>query len=53
MDDASNNNTLMGAQESQCQDAGIKFSASAAHMQCMPHTIYLAAITAGTRWCFP
>lgn len=44
MDNASNNDTLMEALESQCQSAGIEFSASAARMRCMPHTIHLAAI---------
>ena len=34
----------MEALESQCQGAGIEFSASAACMRCMPHTIHLAAI---------
>jgi hypothetical protein len=44
MDNASNNDTLMEALESRCRDAGIKSSASAARMRCMPHTIHLAAI---------
>src|ERR1700679_2740388 len=44
MDNASNNNTLMTSLESRCQQRGISFSAQDAHMQCMPHTIHLAAI---------
>ncbi|KAF8233897.1 hypothetical protein L208DRAFT_1264455, partial [Tricholoma matsutake] len=44
MDNASNNDMLMEALESLCQGAGITFSASVACMQCMPHTIHLAAI---------
>ncbi|KAF8817342.1 hypothetical protein BYT27DRAFT_7075321, partial [Phlegmacium glaucopus] len=44
MDNASNNDTLMEALESRCEGAGIEFSASAARMRCMPHTIHLAAI---------
>ncbi|KAF8798661.1 hypothetical protein BYT27DRAFT_7122774 [Phlegmacium glaucopus] len=44
MDNASNNDMLMEALESRCHDAGIEFSAAAARMQCMPHTIHLAAI---------
>lgn len=44
MDNASNNDTLMEALETRCHNAGIEFSASAAHIQCIPHTIHLAAI---------
>ena len=44
MDNASNNDTLMEALESRCLNAGIEFSASAARMRCIPHTIHLAAI---------
>jgi hypothetical protein len=44
MDNASNNNTLMTSLESRCQQRGISFSAQDARMQCMPHTIHLAAI---------
>jgi len=44
MDNASNNDTMMEALESQCREAGIKFSAQKSRMRCMPHTIHLAAI---------
>ena len=44
MDNASNNDTMMEAIESQCHEAGIKFSAKKSRMRCMPHTIHLAAI---------
>jgi len=44
MDNASNNNTLITSLERRCQQQGIEFSAQDACMQCMPHTIHLAAI---------
>ncbi len=44
MDNASNNNTLMISLERRCLQRGIEFSAQNARMQCMPHTIHLAAI---------
>ena len=44
MDNASNNDTMMEAIESQCHEAGIKFSAQKSRMHCMLHTIHLAAI---------
>ena len=44
MDNASNNNMLMTPLERQCQQQGVIFSAQDARMQCMPHTIHLAAI---------
>ena len=44
IDNASNNDTLMEALVSLGQAADIKFSASAAHMQCMPHTIHIVAV---------
>ena len=44
MDNASNNNTLMMSLEWRCQQRNIQFSAQDARMQCMPHTIHLAAI---------
>ena len=44
MDNASNNDTMMEAIESQCREAGIDFSAQKSRMRCMPHTIHLAAI---------
>jgi hypothetical protein len=49
MDNASNNNTMMTSLERQHQKQDIYFSAEDAHMQCMPHTIHLAAIKA---WIF-
>ena len=44
MDNASNNDTMMESIESQCCEAGIKFSAQKSHLHCMPHTIPLVAI---------
>ncbi len=44
MDNASNNNMLMISLERQCLQWGIEFSVQNARMQCMPHTIHLAAI---------
>ena len=47
MDNTSNNDTMMQAIERQCHQAGIEFHAKDARMQCMPHTIHLAAIKVG------
>ncbi|KAI9436527.1 hypothetical protein F5148DRAFT_988222, partial [Russula earlei] len=44
MDNASNNNTMMTTLEACCYAEGIRFSARDSHMQCMPHTIHLAAL---------
>lgn len=44
MDNASNNDTMIESIQSQCHEAGIKFSAQKSCMHCMPHTIHLAAI---------
>jgi hypothetical protein len=44
MDNASNNNTLMTSLERRHEQRGFVFSAQGARMQCMPHTIHLAAI---------
>ncbi|KAF5317589.1 hypothetical protein D9758_018466 [Tetrapyrgos nigripes] len=46
MDNATNNNTMMQSLEERCRRKKIPFSAKAAHMRCMPHTIHLAAIKA-------
>ena len=43
MDNASNND-MMESIESQCCEAGIKFSAQKSHMHCMHQTIHLVAI---------
>jgi hypothetical protein len=44
MDNASNNDTLTESIETHCHAEGIDFSARHARMQCMPHTIHLAAL---------
>lgn len=44
MDNATNNDTMIKAIETRCQEAGIKFRADYSRMRCMPHTIHLSAI---------
>ncbi|KAJ7096875.1 hypothetical protein C8R44DRAFT_538099, partial [Mycena epipterygia] len=42
MDNATNNDTLVGAFERRCRKEGITFSSTDARMRCMPHTIHLS-----------
>ena len=44
MDNASNNDTMVKAIETRCQERGIAFSASHSRLRCMPHTCHLAAL---------
>jgi hypothetical protein len=44
MDNASNNNTMMADLEALSLADGLAFSAMDSCMQCMPHTIHLAAL---------
>jgi hypothetical protein len=44
MDNTSNNDTLMTSLEARCHAEGFEFSARDSRMQCMPHTIHLAAL---------
>ena len=46
LDNASNNDTFVDGIESRCNKAGIPFNSPWAKLQCMPHTIHLAAIKA-------
>ncbi|KAI5886567.1 uncharacterized protein SCHCODRAFT_02479852, partial [Schizophyllum commune H4-8] len=48
MDNATNNDTLVEEIERLCMLDGIRFSATQARLRCMPHTIHLSAIKAGT-----
>ncbi|TDL20881.1 hypothetical protein BD410DRAFT_840861 [Rickenella mellea] len=41
---ATNNDTLMESLEERCKSRGTTFSAIEARMQCMPHTVHLAAL---------
>ena len=44
MDNASDNNMLMVSLEKRCDERRVPFSATNAHMRCLPHTIHLATI---------
>ena len=44
LDNASNNNTMVDAIAGRAASEGIKLNATWARLQCMPHTIHLAAI---------
>ncbi|KAH9915977.1 uncharacterized protein BXZ73DRAFT_54055, partial [Epithele typhae] len=43
-DNATNNDTMMTGIEARCKKENIPFSAKAARMRCIPHTIHLAAL---------
>jgi hypothetical protein len=44
MDNATNNDTMMEEIEELCFVEGIDFSAKHSRLQCMPHTVHLAAL---------
>ena len=44
IDNATNNDMMIKAIETCCQEAGIKFCTDYSQMWCMPHTIHLSAI---------
>ena len=44
MDNASNNDTLIGAFAIRCASEGIEFHEEHGRMRCMPHTVHLAAL---------
>lgn len=44
LDNASNNDTFVDRIALRCQKAGIPFNPAWSRLQCMPHTIHLAAL---------
>ena len=47
-DNATNNNTMAEELERICDKEGYLFNASEGRLQCMPHTVHLAAIEASS-----